>query len=98
MSPNPVNDMRKYPRHKVLKGGKLVSSDMNTLVDVRIRDLSAKGARVIVAASVQIPEKFNFLIVAEDLLYPAVAKWRVGDILGIEFTGEARSSLLRKLQ
>jgi PilZ domain-containing protein len=89
------NAQRKHHRQRVLKDGKIISSDMNSLIDVKIRDLSASGALVHMPANVVLPDKFNFLVVSDKLLYPAVLRWRRAEAIGIEFTGEPRPSALR---
>ncbi len=89
------NEQRKQRRQRVLKEGKIVSSDMNSLIDVKIRDMSTSGALVNLPANVVMPDKFNFLVVSEKLLYPAVMRWRKGDAMGLEFTSEPRPSALR---
>jgi hypothetical protein len=89
------NEQRKQRRQRVLKEGKIVSSDMNSLIDVKIRDMSTSGALVNLPANVVMPDKFNFLVVSEKLLYPAELRWRRGEAMGIEFIGESRPSNLR---
>ena len=89
------NEQRKQRRQRVLKEGKIVSSDMNSLIDVKIRDMSESGALVNLPANVVMPDKFNLLVVSERLLYPAVLRWRKGEAMGLEFTGEPRPSALR---
>ena len=89
------HEHRMQRRHRVLKDGKIVSSDMNSLIDVKIRDMSASGALVNLPTNVVMPDKFNFLVVSERLLYPAAVRWRKGEAMGIEFTGEPRLSVLR---
>jgi len=89
------NEQRKQRRQRVLKDGKIVTADMNSLIDVKIRDMSASGALVNLPANVVMPDKFNFLVVSDRLLYPAVLRWRKGEAMGIEFTGESRPSALR---
>jgi len=89
------SEQRKQRRQRVLKDGKIVSSDMNSLIDVKIRDMSAGGALVNVPANVKMPDKFNFLVVSDRLLYPAVMRWRKGETMGIEITGEPKPSALR---
>ena len=92
---NYENEQRKQRRQRVLKDGKIVTADMNSLIDVKIRDMSASGALVNLPANVVMPDKFNFLVVSDRLLYPAVLRWRKGEAMGIEFTGESRLSALR---
>ena len=92
---SPESDQRKNARQRVLKQGKIVSTDMQQVFDVKIRDVSASGARVQISANVKLPDNFNFLIVSERMLYPAVSRWRAGEMMGIEFVGKPRITVLR---
>jgi hypothetical protein len=84
-------DHRKNQRHRVFKEAKIVSSTFNGAVNVTIRDLSVGGARIDTPPFIEIPKEFDLLLVSENLLYPAVAKWCGGVSAGIEFTGEPHS-------
>lgn len=86
---------RKHRRQRVLKEGKIVSSDMQRVMDVKIRDMSASGALVQLPANNILPDSFSLLVISQRLLYPAVVRWRKGDALGIEFVGEPRPTALR---
>jgi hypothetical protein len=88
---NPDIGQREHPRHKVLKEGKIIPSNMNSVIDVKIHDLSIGGARVQMPVNTDLPEAFCLLIVSDGMLYPAVAKWRNGEMTGIAFVGKARS-------
>ncbi|MEO6335740.1 MAG: PilZ domain-containing protein [Verrucomicrobiota bacterium] len=90
-----VANRRKYRRHRVLKEGKITNSGMRCLADVVIRDLSESGARVQLPASQALPDDFGLYIVAEGLLYPAMARWREEKALGIQFVGEPRATTLQ---
>jgi hypothetical protein len=81
-------DQRKYPRHRVFKEAKIVSSAFTGAINVTIRELSVGGARIDTPPFVEIPMDFDLLVVSENLLYPAVAKWCAGISAGIEFAGE----------
>lgn len=81
-------DQRKYPRHRVFKEAKIVSSAFRGAINVTIRDLSVGGARIDIPPFVDIPEEFDLLVISENLLYPAAARWSGGISLGIEFVGE----------
>ncbi len=83
-----AKDQRKYPRHRVFKEAKVVSSAFTGAINVTIRDLSVGGARIDIPPFIDIPEEFDLLVVSENLLYPAVARWSGGVSLGIEFAGE----------
>jgi len=85
---------RKHRRLRVLKEGKITNTEMRCLANVVIRDLSESGARVQLPASQVLPDDFGLYIVAEKLLYPAVARWREDKALGIQFVGEPLSTAL----
>jgi hypothetical protein len=92
-----VTNHRKYPRHKVLKEGKIITSTMDGAINVTIRDLSVGGAAFSCCPTyIEMPEDFNLLVTSENLLYQAVAKWHAGGVTGITFVGEPfRGSVLR---
>ena len=93
---NSIVNQRKHPRHKVLKEGRIVSSAMDGAINVTIRDLSVGGARIQLLPYIEVPEEFSLLVTSENLLYPAIAKWRTGEVTGIAFVGEPfRGSVLR---
>ena len=87
---------RKYPRHRVLKEGRIVSSTMNFAIKVTIRDLSVGGARIQMAPFTHMPQEFSLLVTSENMLYPAVARWHTREVTGIAFVSEPfRGSVLR---
>ena len=92
----PGPNLRKHPRHKVLKDGKIVSLTRQSAVNVTILDMSVSGARIRMPASTDFPEHFGLFVMSEKLLYPATARWRRGEMIGIEFVGEPRHVFLRK--
>ena len=81
-------DHRRHPRHRVLKEGKIISSITHATVDVTIRDLSVGGARVQIPENTDFPEPFSLLVTSEAILYPAIAKWRNGEMMGVAFVDE----------
>ena len=88
LNANVSKDQRKYPRHRVFKEAKIVSSAFKGAINVTIRELSVGGARLDTPPFIDIPEEFDLLVVSENLFYPAVARWCGGVSLGIEFAGE----------
>lgn len=83
-----ARDQREHPRHRVFKEAKIISSAFRGAIKVTIRDLSVGGARIDIPPFVNIPETFDLLVMSENLLYPAVARWSGGVSLGMEFAGE----------
>jgi hypothetical protein len=49
---------------------------MRTIIDVKIRDISANGALLRMPSNVKLPEKFSLLVVSEGTLYQARKRWR----------------------
>ncbi len=74
-------------RRRVLKGAKIVSMDMQTVVDCTIRDISETGAKLNVQHQMGIPERFQFFQISENTLRPATVVWRTEKQLGVNFTG-----------
>jgi diguanylate cyclase (GGDEF)-like protein/PAS domain S-box-containing protein len=89
------DNQRTDSRHRVLKDGKIISSDMQCVTDVKICDISKGGAQLEMQSNIGLPESFSLLIISEKLLYPAVARWRKSNRTGIEFVGKSRPSALR---
>ena len=85
---SPETDQRALPRQRVLKEGKLISHDKTSVIDVKIRDLNERGARVQTSYPVRLPENIGLLIVAEKLIYPAATRWQKGNMIGLEFVGK----------
>ena len=85
-----ATELRKHQRMRTLKDGQLISEYMTSLVDVKIRDLSASGARVETKSVIKLPAAFTLFILSQNVLYPCRARWRRGMQIGIEFTGPPR--------
>jgi PilZ domain len=89
------SNKRIAPRQRVLKAGRIVVSDRATL-DVGVRDMSATGAKLMCTSTHLVPDTFRFVLPGDGTIRPAKVVWRKQDSLGIEFTGEAKQSVLRK--
>ena len=83
-------EQRRHQRYRVLKEGKIIHGAHHTPIWVIIRDLSVGGAGVRVSPAEPIPHSFELLVVNEKLLFPAVVKWRKGELVGVEFVSEPR--------
>ena len=76
-------ERRKASRHRTLKSGKIVVHAHNSVVDCTVRNLSPKGALLIVAGLAGIPDKFELTIGNEQ--HQCRVIWRGEDRLGVEF-------------
>lgn len=92
---NTENNQRRHPRQRVLKDGKIFSTNLNCVFDVKIRDLSASGALIRMPENANLPSGFSLLVVSERKLHAAEVRWRKGDTVGLEFVGKPQLSALR---
>lgn len=83
-------DRRESPRHRTLKGGRIVLGLKNIVYDCRVRNLSENGALLILPNTVEIPDRFELRIVNEDIQVQAVVRWRTGTQLGVQFETDDR--------
>jgi hypothetical protein len=81
---------------RVLLEGRIVSHDGTTVIDVKIREISATGAILRIPPNVNFPENFYLQVVADGKRYPAEKRWRKGERLVVKFVGEPRSTAPRK--
>ena len=86
-----MDDKRKVPRRRVLKEGKIVYADGLRILDCTIRDISEHGARLLIANTVGLPDKFQLFEKTSGLLYPASIAWRQPNAIGVHFDGPASS-------
>lgn len=86
-----MDEKRKVPRRRVLKEGKIVFADGLRVLDCTIRDMSANGARLLIASTVGLPDSFHLYEKSSGLLYPARIAWRQANALGVEFQGAPSS-------
>ena len=86
-----MDDKRKSGRRRVLKGGKIVFTDAMRVIDCTIRDLSEKGARLVIANTIGVPDSFQLFEKSSGMLYPATVVWRQTNALGVKFDGAPTS-------
>ncbi len=82
-----MDDKRKTPRRRVLKEGKIVFADGKCLLDCTIRDMSDNGARLLIASTVGVPERFHLFQKSSGLFYGARVVWRQPGAVGVQFEG-----------
>lgn len=73
-------------RQRVLKGGKIIFADGNSVVDCVIRNLSVAGARLVVPTTIGLPQEFTLLDTHSGRGYIAKVAWRRGEVMGVEFS------------
>ena len=85
-----AQDLRSEGRHRTLKAGRVEVNGHASTFDVMIRDMSDKGARLILKAVWIAPDQFDLLV-----LNPNTGKsdrhacrkaWQKGTLIGVHFT------------
>jgi hypothetical protein len=82
------DDKRRTRRQRVLKDGRIITTDNQSVVNCVIRDLSATGARLKCGDQVAVPSEFRLQVGHERMIRPAKTVWRRGNEIGIIFTGD----------
>ena len=78
------DERRATIRHRVLKGGHIVTNAGQSTFDCTVRNLSAAGARVRVASVIGIPDSFE-LVMDDGRSYACQIIWRAETELGLAF-------------
>ncbi len=80
-----MEERREASRHRTLKAGKIVVHPHTSVFDCTVRNLSPKGALLIVASLAGIPDKFDLMVGDAGEQHPCRVVWRGEDRLGVEF-------------
>jgi PilZ domain len=81
-------------RQRVLKSGRIVLEDLHG-IECTLRDVSATGAKLMVKKPDDVPDTFRLIISADSTIRPVKVMWRKPDSVGVQFTGDAKKSLLK---
>ena len=79
-----MEEKRQSMRFRTLKGGSIIFGLVPT-IDCVIRNLSEKGAMVVVEGAAGIPDEFMLLIKPEMIKRNCRAIWRKADSIGVNF-------------
>lgn len=80
-----MNDRRHTQRQFVLRAGKLIIPDGDSVVECEILNFSESGAGLIVPKDVALPPCFTLHDVGTDRRYATRVKWRRGKRVGVAF-------------
>ena len=90
-----ADQRRVAKRLRVLKSAKLILDDMRS-IDCAVRDISATGAKVLIGSSNNLPATFRLFMVSDSTIRDVEIAWKRHDMIGVNFTSEAKSAALRK--
>ena len=79
-----MEERRRVARNRTLKSGKILVHAHTSLIDCTVRNLSPKGALLLVSSLAGIPENFELALEPKQTRQCRVI-WRGEDRLGVEF-------------
>jgi hypothetical protein len=71
-----MSELRKEPRHRTLKTGRIVFNQRRSVLDCTVRNLSSTGACLDVPSTVGIPDAFELIIESESITRVCRIAWR----------------------
>jgi hypothetical protein len=80
-----MQEKREFPRHRTLKSGQIVVQPRASVFDCTIRNLSPKGALLVMPSLAAIPDKFDLVLRATGEHHACRVAWRGEDRVGVEF-------------
>jgi len=86
------SDRRRSSRKRSLKGARIQSLDHKTTFDCVARNLSAKGALLVLPSTVGVPNEFNLTLPAEERTVRCEVAWRDLRRLGVTFQAQGQGS------
>jgi two-component system cell cycle response regulator len=87
---------RSEHRKRTLKEAKIILTDW-TVMDCVIRDISEKGARLVLGDAITLPPEFRLHIVSSNTIVPVHVLWQRGTAAGVGFTGPEEPAPTRKI-
>ncbi len=84
-----TKDLRRYPRHRTFRTGRIILSDMGKELDVTISELSPVGAKFRLTEATILPKTFEIIILSahvnDSKTLRANLKWHKGSYAAVEF-------------
>jgi hypothetical protein len=94
---------RNSPRRRVLKDGKVIFGQAQSVVDCTIDNVSEGGAHIRVSSSHGLPQEFYLVETTRAVIHKVEVAWRTTTGLGLRIVGPvedaaAREAFLRKFR
>jgi two-component system cell cycle response regulator len=85
-------ERRRVRRQRVLKQGKILIRDHNSVVDCTVRDISPLGAHLRVDSYFVAPDRFDLMIVGSGGARPVEVHWQNANDIGVGFLQPAETN------
>lgn len=73
------------PRIRTLKKGRIAFNDHHSVINCIVRNLSSRGACLVVSSPLGVPDSFDLVIDSDAVTKPARVVWRKHDQVGVSF-------------
>jgi hypothetical protein len=80
-----MEERRSEPRTRTLKSGKILVQAHTSLVDCTVRNLSPKGALLLVSSLAGLPGNFELILESKRTHHQCRVAWRGDNRVGVEF-------------
>ncbi|MDH7798383.1 MULTISPECIES: PilZ domain-containing protein [unclassified Beijerinckia] len=90
-----MTEQRQVARVRSMLGAQIVFNNRSTTIDCSIRNVSPRGAKLLVGETMSIPQEFELSVPAKGRSYRATIIWRRAGEVGVEFAQEpSRATLM----
>jgi hypothetical protein len=93
-----ASDGRRTTRRRILKAGVIAYNDRRSTLACTVRDLSATGAHLRVAASASVPDTFDLIIELDGFEVSCCVLWRTTTDVGVRFVSKPRTFAPKRAQ
>ncbi|HEV2570867.1 MAG TPA: PilZ domain-containing protein [Beijerinckiaceae bacterium] len=90
-----MTEQRRVARIRSMLGAQIIFNNRATTIDCNIRNVSPRGAKLVVGDTLSLPQEFELNVPAKGRSYRANIVWRRGGEVGVEFVQEpSRAALM----
>ncbi len=79
------DERRGEPRSRTLKAGRIVFNHRGSVVNCTVRNMSSKGAKLVVSSQAGLPNSFELELEAGGPPHPCRVIWRRDNEIGVNF-------------
>jgi PilZ domain len=86
MDPGAMQERRRGARARTLRAGKILINNKRSVIDCMVRNVSARGACLLLPSVIGVPQMFDLIIDGEAASRPCKMIWHAQNRIGIEFS------------
>ena len=89
-----MTNKRVSPRNRTLLAAKVVFNNRSSVLDAKVRNLSATGAKLELDNPFAVPDQFELEIPTREAHFFAEVRWRDAKTVGVEFVNHGQPGVL----